>query len=177
MDVFEAISTRRSIRKYKREPIPDDVLQKVLESARLAPSASSRQPWELIIIRNSGTKKSMAMACNDARFVEECDILIVGTGDPSQKWYITDLSIAMEHMVLTAWENGVGSCWVGNFKEDMVKAILRIPHDKSVVACLTLGYPDEFPPKRPRKELADLVHFEKYLPEFMDVSPFNQPKT
>ncbi|MCD1293764.1 nitroreductase [Methanocella sp. CWC-04] len=165
MDVFEAIKTRRSIRKYKPDPIPDDILMRILESARLAPSASGRQPWTLVVIRNKNLKKALASACNNTKYVEECNVFIVGVGDPSQKWYVTDLSVAMEHMVLTAWDSGVGSCWIGYFTEDLIKAILDIPEDRKIVACLTLGYPDERPEERPRKDLKDLVYFEKFMEE------------
>lgn len=165
MDVLEVIKTRRSIRKYKPQRIPDDILHSILDSARFAPSASSRYPWGLVVVRDTDTKKSLSMACNNYPYVKDCDTVIVGFGDPSQKYFVTDLSVAMEHIALTAWDNGIGSCWIGYFNEDMIKMLLHIPQDRVVVACMTLGYPDESPGQRPKKELSDIVFWERFSTE------------
>mgnify|MGYP005832043833 CR=1 FL=1 len=164
MDVFEVIKARRSIRKYRNQRIPDDALDRILESARFAPSAGSRYPWFLVVVRKDETKKALAIACNNVNYISECDVFIAAAGDPSQQWYVTDTSVAIEHMVLTAWEMGIGSCWVGNYNEDLIKTLLSIPQDKRLVACLTLGYANESPSPRPRKDMSDLVYREKYTP-------------
>ena len=162
MDVFKAIETRRSIRKYQDRQIPDDLMNRIFEAGRLAPSAANRQPWAVIAVRDAETKKSAAKACNECDYVAKCDVLLVCFGDPRDRWYEIDAAVALENMALTAWDNGIGSCFIGYFSEDYLKSLLHIPPDMKVVACLTLGYPDESPAARPRKSIEDLVFREKY---------------
>ncbi|OPY29424.1 MAG: nitroreductase A [Methanocella sp. PtaU1.Bin125] len=162
MDVFKAIETRRSIRKYEDRRIPEDLARKILEAGRLAPSAANRQPWAAIVVRDPEMKKSIAVACNDCEYIAGCDIFIVCIGDPQDKWYQIDAAIALEHMVLTAWENGIGSCYFGYYNEEHLKSLVHAPPDMKVVACLALGYPAESPAARPRKSFDDLVYREKY---------------
>jgi nitroreductase len=163
MDVFKAIETRRSIRKYKNQRIPDDLLHKILEAGRLAPSAANRQPWGVIVVRDPDTRKNVANACNDCDFILKCDTVLVCFGDPRDRWYEVDAAVALENMSLTAWDMSIGSCFVGYFNEEHLKSLLHIPPDMKVVACLTLGIPDECPDARPRKNFDDLVFREKYL--------------
>ena len=162
MDVFKAIETRRSIRKYKQQHIPDDLLHTILEAGRLAPSAANRQPWGVIVVRDPDTRKNLASACNNCDFVAKCDTALVCFGDPRDRWYEIDAAIALDNMALTAWDHGVGSCFIGYFSEEHLKALLHLPPIMKVVACLTLGYPDEQPDARPRKGFDDLVFMEKY---------------
>ncbi|MEW5759371.1 MAG: nitroreductase family protein [Candidatus Thermoplasmatota archaeon] len=162
MDVICAIESRRSIRRYKQESIPNEKLNKLLEAARLAPSAGNRQPWELIVVTNKETLKKLPRACKDQKFVSECSVFIAGIGDPQQKWYQVDLAIAFEHIALAAVELGLGSCWIGAFYEEEIKQILSVPENKAVVACMTIGIPAESPEARPRKSIKELVHWERY---------------
>jgi nitroreductase len=162
MDVFKAIETRRSIRKYEDRHIPDDLVRKIMEAGRLAPSAANRQPWSVIVVRDRDKKKSIAIACNNCDYVAGCDVFVVSIGDPQDKWYQIDAAIALENMVLTALENGVGSCYFGYYNEDHLKSLLHIPPDMKIVACLALGYPSESPEARPRKNFDDLVFWERY---------------
>jgi nitroreductase len=162
MDVFKAIETRRSIRKYADRRIPDDLMRKILEAGRLAPSAANRQPWAVIVVRDRDMKKSIAIACNDCDYVAGCDVFVACIGDPQDRWYEIDGAIVLENMVLTAWDNGIGSCYVGYFNEEHLKSLIHIPPDMRVVSCLAMGYPAESPDARPRKNFDDLVFMEKY---------------
>lgn len=162
MDVFKAIETRRSIRKYQGRSIPDDIVHRILEAGRLAPSAANKQPWGVVVVREPGTKKAIAKACNECSYVADCAVFIACFGDTRDKWYAIDASVALENMVLAAWESGIGSCYIGYFDEDYLKALLHIPADLKIVSCVTMGYPDETPDARPRKSIEDLVYWEKY---------------
>ena len=162
MDVIDAIRKRRSIRRYERKEIDKEIFDKLLEAARLAPSAKNAQPWKLVVVTNDSLKKKLVKACSRQTFVGECSAVIVGVGDPSYKWYIVDTTIALEHIVLEAVELGLGTCWIGAFNEGEVKKILGIPEDKKVVACLTIGYPAESPPPRPKKTVEELICFNRY---------------
>lgn len=164
MDVFKAIETRRSIRKYKDQPIPDDLLRQILEAGRLAPSASNRQPWAMVVVRDKEQKRLAAKACNNMEYVANCAAFIACFSKPDDKWYQVDAAIALQNISLAAWGAGIGSCWIGYFDDDHMKAVLHIPPDQKIVACMALGYPDEVPGARPRKEMSDLVYWETFIP-------------
>jgi nitroreductase len=156
------INDRRSIRSYKSERIPKDKIEKLMEAARLAPSAGNRQNWKFIVVENEQIKHQLVAACNNQAFVGTPSHVIAGIGDPEQKWHQVDLAIALEHIVLEAVELGMGTCWIGAFNEDDVKKILKIPQDKKVIALLTVGIPAESPAARPRKALEEIVAYNEY---------------
>ena len=162
MSVFDTIKDRRSIRVYKGERIPKDKLEKLLEAARLAPSAANRQNWKFIVVENEQIKNQLVTACNNQAFVGTASHVIAGIGDSSQKWHQVDLAIALEHVVLEAVELELGTCWIGAFNEDEVKKILKIPQDKKVVALLTVRVPAESPATRPRKAMEEIVAYNEY---------------
>ncbi len=164
MDVFEAMRTRRSIRKYKPDPIPNGQLRIVLEAARLAPSAGNRQPWRFVIVQSADKKKTLAKIANNQTFLTDAAAIIVALGDPeiSRRWYNKDIMIAVEHMVLAATALGYGTCWIGAFDEEEVKRLLRIPEVMSVIALLTIGIPNETPPSRSRKGNSEIFFEEEY---------------
>jgi nitroreductase len=143
MDVLEAVQKRRSIRAYDSTPIPDEKLKKILEAARLAPSAGNIQPWHFIVVIDKEKRKILAKGGRYAKFLKESPVVIVGCGDQkaSPNWCMVDVAIAMQNMVLTATSEGLGTCWVGSFDEEQVKETLKIPKNFKVVALLALGYP------------------------------------
>ncbi|MDI6806621.1 MAG: nitroreductase family protein [Candidatus Aenigmarchaeota archaeon] len=162
MDVIEAIRKRRSIRKYVRKELSEELLKKLIEVAKLAPSAKNQQPWKLVIVKDDSIKEKLVEACMGQEFVGECSIFVAGVGDPKFKWHVVDTAIALEHVALEAVELGLGSCWIGAFEEDEIKEILKIPKEMRVVACMTIGYPAEKPEQRPRKSVRELVSFNIY---------------
>jgi len=171
MDVFEAVQKRRSIRAYESTPIPNEKLDKILEAARLAPTAGNIQPWHFITVTDADKRKKLAKA-RYAKFLVESPVVIVGCGNQkaSPNWYAIDVAIAMQNMVLTATSEGLGTCWIGDFKEDRVKEMLKIPENFRVVALLAVGYPRKtldiavkiFHFVRKRKRLEKIVSFEEY---------------
>ena len=164
MEVFDAIRTRRSIRKYKSEPIPDKKLRTILEAARLAPSAANRQPWRFVVIQDVDRKKALAKVANNQTFFNDAAAIIVAIGDPevSARWYEKDPMIALEHIVLAATALGYGTCWIGAFDEDALKHLLKIPAEMKVIALLPIGIPDETPAPRPRKEFSEIFFKEEW---------------
>ncbi len=164
MEVLEAIEKRRSIRKYKPSGIPNGHLKKILEAARLAPSAGNRQPWHFIVIQNSERKKLLAEAARNQMFLADAGVIIVALADPdaSPKWFKQDVMIAMEHMVLASTGLGYGTCWIGAFEEEQVKQLLGVPERIAVVALLPIGVPDEKPQPKPRKDFGEIFFDEKY---------------
>jgi len=169
MDVFAAISQRSSVRAYKATDVEEDKLKKILEAARLSPSASNRQEWKFIVVRNKETRKRLAQAAFEQFFIGEAPIVIIACGTESksimscgQPTHTVDVSIACAYMILQAYELGLGTCWIGAFKEDETKRILKIPEHVRVVAMTPLGYPDEPPSEKSRKRLDEIICFEKY---------------
>ena len=164
MDVFDAIRKRRSVRSYQDRPVEKEKLEKILEAARLAPSAKNRQEWRFIVVTDEEKIKMLVDACKGQRFVGEAPVVIVGLADSSvSRWYKVDIGIAMEHMALEAVELGLGTCWIGAFYPEKVKEILDIPDEKEVVALLTLGYPkDEGERITSRKSLNEIVCYNRY---------------
>ena len=169
MDVFTAISQRCSVRAYKSNDVEEDKLKKVLEAGRLSPSASNRQDWKFIVVKNKEIRKKLAKAAFGQFFIEEAPVVIVACGTESkaimacgQPAYTVNVSIACAFMILLAHELGIGTCWIGAFKEDEVKKILKIPDSVRIVAMIPLGYPDEDPSQRSRKGLDQIISFEKF---------------
>ncbi|NSW92943.1 MAG: nitroreductase family protein [Firmicutes bacterium] len=169
MDVLSAIQGRRSVRNYSSKEVEKEKLNKVLEAARLSPSASNNQGWKFIVVRNEETRKKLTEAAGGQKFVGQAPVVIVACGtDPErvmkcgQHRYTVDLSIAVAYMILEAYEQGLGTCWIGHFDEGAVKKILDIPDTVRVVAMTPLGYPAESPAPRPRKPLSEIICYEKY---------------
>ncbi|MCR4436003.1 MAG: nitroreductase family protein [Clostridiales bacterium] len=169
MDVLSAIQGRRSIRQYSDRPVEDEKLEKVLEAARLSPSAGNGQAWKFVVVRDEAKRIKLAEAAGGQLFVKQAPVFIAACGtDPEkvmmcgQHRYTIDLSIAMAYLILEAHEQGLGTCWLGRFDEERVKEILEIPDQVRVVAVTPLGYPAESPAPRPRKQLEEIVCYEKY---------------
>ncbi|MEW6685544.1 MAG: nitroreductase family protein [Candidatus Edwardsbacteria bacterium] len=171
MDIYEAIRTRRSVRAYKPDPIPEDKLRRILEAMRLAPSAKNIQPWKFIVVRNQELIKKLVPACNNQAFVGEAPVVIVGCALEKIAYgrmggymssFAIDLAIVFEHLMLAAVAEGLGTCWIGSFKEKEVKQLLNVPEDVRVVALTPLGYPAVIPEPRPRKPLSEIVSYEKF---------------
>jgi len=148
MTVMEAIKKRCSVRGYQDRPVEKEKTDKVLEAARLAPSASNRQEWRFVVVQNRDTRQRLMKAAKGQAFVGEAPVIIAccaKTDDHvmtcGQMCYPIDIAIAIEHMALEAAEEGLGSCWIGAFYEDQVKEILSIPQNIRVVELLALGYP------------------------------------
>jgi len=169
MDVSTAISQRSSVRAYKTTEVEEDKLTKILEAARLSPSASNRQEWKFIVVRAKETKKKLAKAAFGQSFIEQAPVVIVACGTESkammacgQPTHTVDVSIACAYVTLQACELGLGTCWIGAFEEDEARKILNIPEHVRPVAMIPLGYPDQLPSKKLRKSLDQIVCNEKY---------------
>jgi nitroreductase len=162
MDVLEAIRQRHTVRRYKKEPVHPQDLEKLLEAARLAPSGMNLQPWELVVVTKPEQRFLLTEACNNQSFVSDAGAVFCGVDDPKAKWAKVDLALAMEHIVLEATELGLGCCYIGAFNEKKVKDLLCIPPEKHVVMLLAVGIPAEKPDPAPKKPAKKLVHWEKY---------------
>ena len=170
MDVMEAICKRWSVRHYLDKPVEEEKLTRVLEAARLAPSACNLQEWRFVVVRSEDTRRKLMVAANRQKFVAEAPVVIVACAETDnyvmrcgQLSYPIDVAIAVDHITLKAVEEGLGTCWVGSFYEDEVRKILSIPPQIRVVQLLTLGYPAKEPPgKKSRKTLEEIMMWERW---------------
>ena len=170
MAVFTIIGKRRSIRSYKKEPVEKKKLNRILEAGRLAPSASNRQPWRFIIVTDEKVKEKLRVAYDEEWFVS-APVIIIGCAVPEEAWmrmdgqeyWMVDVAIAMQNMILTATELGLGTCWIADFDEKAIQKALNLPSNTRVVAMTPLGHPaEEKHPVRDRRPLAEIVHHEHW---------------
>jgi nitroreductase len=162
VDVEEAIRSRRSIRKWSDRPLERDTIERLMTSVRLAPSGHNGQQWELIVVTDRDRLEALVPICNNQRHVGEAGAFVFAVTDPSAKWIHVDPAIALDHLTLRATEMGLGTCWIGAFDGDRMREFLGIPEDKVIVIGMTLGHPAEVPEARSRRDLDDLVHWERY---------------
>ncbi len=152
MDVFEAIESRRSIRKYKKDqPVEEEKLNKVLEACRASPSSHNGQPWEFIVIKNKNTLKEISKETAYGQFLANVPMGVAIVLDPnvSQSFHMVDGGILTEIFALAAHALGLGTCWVGTMNREKVKQMLNIPEGKVLLTVLPLGYPDGKSPQFP----------------------------
>jgi nitroreductase len=169
MNIAEAIRTRRSVRVYQDKPVPGEKLEKILEAARLAPSARNSQSHKFVIVKSDQLRKELARKGTSESFIGAAPVIIVAVAlDPEYVMsggvpaHPVDIAIALDHMTLVAVEEGLGTCWVGAFYQERVKQILGIPEKYKVVALLSLGYPADSPRKKFRKPLEEIVCYDSF---------------
>jgi len=170
MDVNEVIRKRKSVRRYMEKEVEQEKLMRILEAARLAPSAANKQEWRFVVVRDKEKRQKLSDAAKNQRFVAEAPIVIVCCAETDyhemtcgQLCYPIDVAIAIDHMTLIAVEEGLGTCWIGAFFEDKVKSMLNIPDDIRVVELLTLGYPkDDSIKEKSRLALERIVKWETW---------------
>ncbi len=188
MEVLEAIKTRRSIRRYKTDPIDDKIIETVLEAARWAPSWANTQCWRFIVVRDNTIKAELA---NTLIKVERGDTLVDNPSieavrsapvviiacaelgksgyelrkpatDKGDWWYMYDVALAMQNLVLVAHSLGLGTVTIGAMDARKAASILEVPEGFCVVSMTPLGYPDQVRNPRPRRELPEIVFYDKY---------------
>jgi nitroreductase len=177
MEFMDLVLKRRSIRKYKSNPVPEEKLKYVLDAARFAPSWGNRQCWKYIIVTDEALRRKIiernvpppppieGRPVRPRDWPAQAPIIIVGCADPTKsgdkedkEYYLLDMGISMEHLMLAAAEQGLGTCWIGGgFDEVIVKHALGIPKEIRVVALTPLGYPDETTEPRSRKTIEEIT--------------------
>jgi nitroreductase len=173
MDVLEAIKGRRSVRAFKSQDVSPEIVEKLIDAARWAPSAGNIQPWEFIIVRKPEIKRALAEAALDQTFIEEAPVVIVicanenrssqGYGIRGKTLYcIQDTAAAIQNIHLAAYSLGLGTCWIGAFREEEAREILNIPHGVRPVAIVPVGYPAESPSPPSRRPISQIVHYETF---------------
>jgi nitroreductase len=168
MNYYDLIAQRRSIRRYRPDPIPDEVLGRILEAARIAPSACNIQPWHFYVVRDAELRGRMFSEASRMPWAAVAPAIVVACSIPARAWVRgydgkshadIDVAIAMEHLVLAATAEGLGSCWICAFDPRVVRDALALPAELEPVAITPLGYAVEEAAARPRKALEEIVTF------------------
>ena len=171
MDVEEIITRRRSVRSYKDKKVPRSLLEEVMDSVRLAPSASNRQDWKFVVVDDEEIKEELYKSANEQDFVRQAPVVIAGVAtNPDEKMSCqvnagtVDVSIALDHLILRAAEEGLGTCWIGAFDQEKTRDILNVPKDKKIIGLITLGYPtyDLTKNTKSRKELKEILSYNSF---------------
>jgi len=169
MNVMEAIRKRYSIRSYEDKEVEEEKLNLILEAGRLAPSASNRQEWRYVVVRDKQTRQKLVEAAAGQTFVGEAPVVLACCAQTDghimrcgQPCYPIDVAISIDHMTLKAVEEGLGTCWIGAFNEAKAKEILGVPDEIRIVELLTLGYPAHVPEGKARKELGEIIKYERW---------------
>ncbi len=173
LEFFEVLKLRRSTRAFTDEAVTDDEIVKLLEAARLAPSAGNVQPWFFVVVRDAETKRRICEAALNQSFIEKAPVVIVVCADPEKSkqryggrgetlFCVQDSAAAVQNLLLAAVDLGLGACWVGAFSEDMVKAALRIPENLRPVAVVPVGRPAEMPSLPRRRALGEIVRYGSF---------------
>ncbi len=180
MEVLEAIKTRRSVRQYKTTSVDNKAIELVLEAARWAPSWANTQCWRFIVVRDSKIKSELAnvLSVNNPATdaIRDAPVVIVASAelaksgcregkprtDKGEWWYMFDVALAMQNLVLAAHSLGLGTVYVGAFDAKKAANILEVPQGFCVVGMTPLGYPAQEPGPRPRKELSEIVFYDKF---------------
>ncbi len=169
MELFEAIKGRRSVRRFRPEPVDDEDLEKILEAAIAAPSAGNCQPWEFVVVKDSLIKQKLREAAhNQAQLTEAPVVLVVCAnmkrnaeryGERGHDLYcIQDTAAAAQNIHLATYGLGYGTCWVGAFDERAVADAIRAQADVRPVVMIPIGRPAEKPAPRPRLSLKEISH-------------------
>lgn len=169
---IDAIQSRRSIRKFREDPVPPDMVRQVLEAGRLAPSWKNLQAWEILVVTESAKRREIsdALEGNPAqKGVSQAPVLLVICADPEKsgvmdgkEYYMTDIGITMDHIMLQAADLGLGTVFIGLFDEEKIRGVAGIPEKYRIVALTPLGYPEKHPEPRPRKNIDEIVHWENW---------------
>ena len=154
MEFSKVISARRAIRKYKPDPIPEETLQKLYKALQAAPTGNNRQPFRFIFVKDAGMRKKIVTQACHQDFLAQPPILLAACCEKGSSF---DVAIAVDHMILAATDEGLGTCWVGWFEEAAVKKLLNIPMSMEVPILVPVGYPAENPAARSRKVIDELV--------------------
>jgi nitroreductase len=164
MDVFDAVRTVLAVRRYQDRPVPDDVLRRIVEAGRLTASSMNRQPWHFVVVTDRGELKRIAEAARTGPYIDQAPAAIAVAIEDTSQFGVSDASRAIQSMILSAWDEGVGSNWVGFGRMTAVHSLLGIPEEYDVLAVVPFGYPAEerragVKSRKPLSEIASLDRF------------------
>lgn len=163
MDAITALRTRRSIRRYKKQPVPRELLETIVDCGRLAATGRNEQPREFVVVTDASTRSKLAEICEFGKFLATAPAAIVVLCRAS-KYYLEDGSNATQNILVAAHALGLGACWVAGDKKpytEQVRRLVGAPDGCKLIATVAVGYPDE-KPLPPKRSLDEVIHWETY---------------
>ncbi len=145
MDCLEVIKTRRSIRKYIKREIPEEIIKEIIDCARLAPTANNKQPWLFVVVKNENLKEQIGEIADYGKFIKDADCCIAVFCEET-KYYLEDGSAATQNILLASWYFGIGSCWIAGDKKlyaEKIRELLGVEKKYKLVSLISLGYPSK----------------------------------
>ncbi len=165
MSVFDAVRTVLAVRKYQDKPIPDEIVHEIIEAGRLTGSSRNLQPWQFIVVQDRATLQEIGRLVTTGPYIAQAALAIVVLIEKASEFGVSDGSRAIQSMVLTAWDHGIGSNWAGfaNRHDDLM-AYLGVPDAYDILAILPFGYPVDAvgQGKKKRKSLSDVAHRDRF---------------
>ena len=169
MDFTTLVESRYSVRSYKTDPIEESKLEKVLQAMRLAPTATHRQAFQFLVVHTKGREEELKRIYRSDWFTQ-APLVVCACGIPAENWVRmdgknyndVDVAIAMDHLILAATNEGLGTCWIGAFDAQAAKEVLGLPEGVEPIALTPLGYPADEPRSKKRKALSELVRYERW---------------
>lgn len=164
MEAIEAMKTRRSIRSFKPDPVPKEIIEDIIDCARLAPTALNYQPWEFIVVTDPQMRKRIADETDYGKFIAQAPVCIA-VFCKDVKYYLEDGSAATQNILLAAHAHGLGACWVAGDKKpyaNRIAELLGVPSGYKLVSLIPIGYPAEKPGRISKRKLSEVIHWEKF---------------
>ena len=159
-ETLETMWTRRSVRKYKPDPIPEEDLHLILEAARRAPTGGNRQKWHMVVVTDPALRQKTAQACNGQMWMADAPAILCMVTWPGESK--VNGTIVLDHAILAATSLGYGTCWIGAYDPDQVRQVLDIPDDHGIVCLTPVGLPAEQPTMRKRKPPTELFMRDRF---------------
>jgi nitroreductase len=171
MEVYQCIRTRRTIREFKTDPVPDEVVYKILQAGRWSPSSSNSQPWHFIVIKERATLEAIGRIATSGSFIGQAPLAVAIVMDSARRPEL-DAGRAIQQMELMACSEGLGTCFVGLRQEEQqrqIKELLEIPEGLELITVLPFGYRAPGPRRRgtPRKPMSEIAHSEKFGQQYV----------
>jgi len=164
-DVIKLIKSRRSIRKYRDQEVPREILEDLVDCGRLAPSGYNRQPWVFVVLTEKELKQKLAELCQWGRFLQEAGAAILIFCEKEAETALEDACAAAENIIIAASAYGLGTCWVNSYRKahsEAVKQLVRCPEHLELAVILAVGYPEAIPPAPKKKALAEVLRWQTF---------------
>ncbi len=171
MDLAEVVKARRSVMRFQPAPVPEEVVQAVFRTVRLAPSVENMQPWKFVLVTDEERKARVAAAASNQKWIAEAPIVVVALALLDQSdglvggymsSYAVDVAFAIDHLLLAAVDHGLGACYVNAFDDEKLRELVDAPSEARVVGIVPLGYPAEVPDPPGSKNASDIVSYNAY---------------
>lgn len=164
MEAIEAIMKRRSIRKYQPDPVPEEIIRKLIKAGSYAPTARNLQPWEFIVIRDKQLRQQIASITDYGKFIAQAPCCLAVFSQDT-KYYLEDGSAATQNILLAATALGLGACWVAGDKKpycSRIAGLLGVPKPYRLISLVSLGYPEEEAPLPQKRSVDEITHWDKF---------------